>query len=75
MYKKPVRTFVINHSNNYPVEDLLKCDFEHVIDQKRAPVISVNMYNFNFPALIDTGRNVLVIGTSRKNSGVSGYRC
>lgn len=55
MHKKPVKTFVINHSNSYPVEELLKCYFEHVIDQKRAPVISVNMYNFNFPALIDTG--------------------
>lgn len=45
---------------NNPVDDLLnnECDLEHKVVQKRSPVITISIYNFKFPALIDTGSEV-----------------
>lgn len=43
-------------------EDLLEeCDFEHKKIDSYSPVVEIQFYGFNFPALIDTGSMVCAI--------------
>lgn len=56
--REPIK---VNFGND-PREDLMsECDFEESVELPSLPVINVCIFNFNFPALVDSGAEICAV--------------